>query len=150
MVVYTGSNPMNAHPRHLARYTTFPRGWFRKRGKFDRTLSPGTQNTQDTAKLSDIWMPFEENGDYEFVNAIRAVLKGKKLQKDVILGIPKEDIVELTETMKNIQFGASFLRIGLTHTLSKQRNIDIAIQLIQDLNKYTKWVLLAYEGSLQR
>ena len=38
IIVYTGSNPMNTHPRHLARYTTFPRGWFRPRGRFDRKL----------------------------------------------------------------------------------------------------------------
>jgi formylmethanofuran dehydrogenase subunit B len=146
MVVYTGSNPMNAHPRHMSRYTTFPRGWFRQRGRFDRTLVTWDPKFSDTAKLSNIWIPFEENGDYEFVNAIRAVLKGKKLKKDVIAGIPKKDIYELAEKMKNVQFGALFFGLGLTHTLSKQRNIDIAIQLVQDLNKYTKWVLLPMRG----
>ena len=146
MVVYTGSNPMNAHPRHLSRYSTFPRGWFRQRGRFDRTLVTWDPKFSDTAKLSDIWIPFEENGDYEFVNAIRAALKGKKLKKDVIAGIPKEDIYELTEKMKNTQFGALFFGLGLTHTLSKQRNIDIAISLVQDLNKYSKWVLLPMRG----
>ena len=146
MVVYTGSNPMNAHPRHLSRYTTYPRGWFRQRGRFDRTLVTWDPKFSDTAKLSDTWIPFEENGDYEFVNAIRAVLKGKKLKKDVIAGIPKEDIYELTEKMKNAQFGALFFGLGLTHTLSKQRNIDIAISLVQDLNKYSKWVLLPMRG----
>ena len=99
----------------------------------------------DTAKMSDIWIPFEENGNYE-LNAIRAVLKGKKLKKDVVSGIPKEDIVNLTEEMKNVQFGALFFGLGLTHTLSKQRNIDIAIGLVQDLNAYTKWVLLPMRG----
>ena len=44
----------------------------------------------DTAKLSDIWVPFEENGDYGFCNAIRAVLKGKELKQDVISGIQKK------------------------------------------------------------
>lgn len=146
MVVYTGSNPMNAHPRHLSRYSTFPKGWFRKRGRFDRTLVTWDPKYSDTAKLSDIWIPFEENGDYGFCNAIRAVLKGKKLKEDVISGIPKEDIYELTEKMKNTQFGALFFGLGLTHTLSKQRNIDIAIQLVQDLNRYTKWVLLPMRG----
>lgn len=138
MVVYTGSNPMNAHPRHLSRYTTFPRGWFRPRGRYDRTLVTWDPKYSDTAKMSDIWVGFEENGDYEFVNAIRAVLKGKELKKDVISGIPKEDIYELTESMKNVQFGALFFGLGLTHTLSKQRNIDIAIQLIQPV--ISKWL----------
>lgn len=100
----------------------------------------------DTAKMSDIWVGFEQNGDYEFYNAMRAVLRGKKLKKDVISGIPKEDIEELVEAMKTTQYGSLFFGLGLTHTLSKQRNIDIAINLIQDLNKFTKWNLVPMRG----
>jgi formylmethanofuran dehydrogenase subunit B len=146
MVVYTGSNPMNAHPRHMSRYTTFPRGWFRPRGRFDRTLVTWDPKFSDTAKLSDIWVDFDENGDYEFVNAIRAILKGKKIKKDTVAGIPKESIYELAEAMKNAKYGVLFFGLGLTHTISKQRNIDIAIQLVQDLNKYSKWNLLPMRG----
>lgn len=146
MCLYTGSNAMNSHPRHMARYTTFPRGYFRPRGRFDRTIVTLDPKYSDTAKMSDIWVGFEQNGDYEFYNAIRAVLKGKKLKKDFISGIPKEDVEELAESMKNVQFGALFFGLGLTHTLSKQRNIDIAIQMVADLNKYTKWVLMPMRG----
>ena len=146
MVVYTGCNPQNSHPRHLSRYTTFPRGWFRQRGRFDRDLVTMDPRYSDTAKMSDIWVGFEHNGDYEFYNAIRAVLKGKELTKDVIAGIPKENIYELVEAMKNTEFGALFFGLGLTHTLSKQRNIDIAIQMVGDLNKYSKWVLMPMRG----
>jgi len=146
MCLYTGSNAMNSHPRHMARYTTFPRGYFRPRGRFDRTIVTLDPKYSDTAKMSDIWVGFEQNGDYEFYNAIRAVLKGKKLKKDIISGIPKEDVEELAEAMKNVQFGALFFGLGLTHTLSKQRNIDIAIQMVADLNKYTKWVLMPMRG----
>jgi len=146
MVVYTGSNAMNSHPRHMARYSTFPRGYFRPRGRYDRTVVTMDPKYSDTAKMSDVWIGFEQNGDYEFYNAIRAVLKGKKLKKDVISGIPKEDIYELTEKMKNAQFGTLYFSLGLTHTLSKQRNIDIAIQMIADLNKYSKWVLMPMRG----
>ncbi len=146
MCIYTGSNPMNSHPRHMSRYSTFPRGWFRQRGRFDRTVVTMDPKYSDTAKMSDIWVGFDQNGDYGFYNAIRAVLKGKELQQDVISGIAKEDIVELAEAMKNTQFGALFFGLGLTHTISKQRNIDMAIQMVTDLNKYTKWVLMPMRG----
>lgn len=146
MCLYTGSNAMNSHPRHMARYSTFPRGYFRPRGRFDRTVVTLDPKYSDTAKMSDIWVGLEQNGDYEFYNAIRAVLKGKKLNKDFIAGIPKEDVEELAEAMKNVQFGALFFGLGLTHTLSKQRNIDIAIQMVADLNSYTKWILMPMRG----
>jgi len=146
MIVYTGSNPMNSHPRHLSRYTTFPRGWFRQRGRFDRTLVTMDPRYSDTAKMSDIWVGFEQNGDYGFYNAIRAALRGKEIDQDYVSGIPKEDIMELAEAMKNVQFGALYFGLGLTHTLSKQRNIDMAIEMLADLNEYTKWVLTPMRG----
>lgn len=37
VVVYWGCNPMHAHPRHLSRHV-FSRGFFRDRGRVDRTL----------------------------------------------------------------------------------------------------------------
>ena len=146
MIVYTGSNPMNSHPRHLSRYSTFPRGWFRQRGRFDRTLVTMDPKYSDTAKMSDIWVGFDQNGDYGFYNAIRAALKGKEIDQDFVSGIPKEDIMELAEAMKNVQFGALYFGLGLTHTLSKQRNIDMAIEMLTDLNEYTKWVLTPMRG----
>jgi formylmethanofuran dehydrogenase subunit B len=130
----------------MGRYAVFPRGYFRKRGRFDRTVVTMDPKYSDTAKMSDIWVGFEQNGDYGFYNAIRAVLKGKELKQDVISGIPKEDIYELTEAMKNAEFGTLFFGLGLTHTLSKQRNIDIAISMIQDLNKFSKWTLMPMRG----
>jgi len=75
-----------------------------------------------------MWIGFEQNGDYGFYNAIRAVIKGKKLQSESVSGIPAEDIYDLVETMKNAEFGTLFFGLGLTHTLGKQRNIDIAIK----------------------
>ena len=139
MIVFTGSDAINSHPRHMARYSAFPRGYFRRKGRLDRTVVTMDPRYTDTAKMSDIWVAFEQNGDYEFYTAMRAVLKGKKLKKDVISGIPKEDIEELVEAMKTTQYGCLFFGLGLTHRLSKQRNIDIAINLVQDLNKFTKW-----------
>ena len=146
MVVYSGSNAMNSHPRHAARYAIFCRGYFRQRGRFDRTVVTMDPKFSDTAKISDKWIGFEQNGDYGFYNAIRAVLRGKEIYQDTISGIPKEDIYELVEEMKNAEFGVLFFGLGLTHTLSKQRKIDIAIKMIQDLNKYSKWGLTPMRG----
>jgi formylmethanofuran dehydrogenase subunit B len=146
MIVYSGSNAMNSHPRHMARYSTFPRGWFRPRGRFDRTVVTMDPKYSDTAKMSDIWVGFDQNGDYGFYNAIRAAVKGKEIVQDYVSGIPKEDIMELAEAMKTCQFGTLYFGLGLTHSLSKQRNIDMAIEMLVDLNEYTKWVLTPMRG----
>ncbi|MHA2273369.1 MAG: hypothetical protein ACXACI_16040, partial [Candidatus Hodarchaeales archaeon] len=33
LIIYWGANPIHAHPRHLSRYSLFPRGYFRERGR---------------------------------------------------------------------------------------------------------------------
>ena len=146
MIVYSGSNAMNSHPRHMARYAVFCRGYFRQRGRFDRTVITMDPKFSDTAKCSDKWIGFEQNGDYGFYNALRAVLKGKKLQSESVSGIPAEDIYELAAEMEAAEFGVLFFGLGLTHTLGKQRNIDIAIKLVQDLNTNSKWGLTPMRG----
>ena len=146
VIAYSGSNAMNSHPRHLARYAAFPRGYFRQRGRFDRTVITMDPKFSDTAKMSDKWIGFEQNGDYGFYNALRAVLKGKKLQSESVSGIPAEDIYELAAEMEAAEFGVLFFGLGLTHTLGKQRNIDIAIKLVQDLNTNSKWGLTPMRG----
>jgi len=38
LIIYWGSNPSSAHPRHLSRYTMFCRGFFRDKGAKESTL----------------------------------------------------------------------------------------------------------------
>ena len=45
---------MHAHPRHMGRYGVFARGFFRERGRSDRTLIVVDPRKTDTAKLADI------------------------------------------------------------------------------------------------
>ena len=70
VIVYSGSNAMNSHPRHMARYAVFCHEYFRQRGRFDRTVVTMDPKFSDTAKCSDKWIGFEQNGDYGFYNAI--------------------------------------------------------------------------------
>ena len=48
--------------------------------------------------------------------------------------------------MESAEFGVLFFGLGLTHTLGKQRNIDIAIKMVQDLNANSKWGLTPMRG----
>ncbi len=51
---YWGCNSMHAHPRHMGRYGVFARGFFRERGRSNRTLIVVDPRKTDTAKLADI------------------------------------------------------------------------------------------------
>lgn len=146
VIIYIGTNPMDDHPRHLTRYTTFPEGFFRQNGREDRLLITLDPKYTNTAKISDKWIQFNMNEDYSLFNAIRTILNGGKLKSDKIAGVDKEELYDLVDIMKNAECGSLFFGLGLTQTLAKQRNVDVLIQLIEDLNKYTKWSMLPMRG----
>ncbi|AEH06180.1 formylmethanofuran dehydrogenase subunit B [Methanothermococcus okinawensis] len=146
VVIFWGSNPMHAHPRHMSRYSIFSRGFFRERGRHDRTMIVVDPRKTDTAKLADIHLQVEPHKDYELISAMRAVLKGFELEVDEVAGVPSETIYEAVDICKNAQFGQLFFSMGMTQSKGKHRNIDNAIELVIDLNAHTKFGLMPMRG----
>ncbi len=146
LVIYWGSNPMHGHPRHLSRYSIFPRGYFRERGQQDRKLVVIDVRKTDTAKLANVFIQVEYGKDYELVSALRKIINGGELKVESVAGVPKEKIIELAEMMKEAQFGVLFFGMGLTQSFGKHRNIDNAISLVRDLNAHTKFVIMPMRG----
>lgn len=145
VVVYWGCNPMHAHPRHLSR-NVFARGFFRERGRPDRTLIVVDPRKTDSSKLADIHLQLDYDHDYELLDAIRTVLLGNDILYDEVAGVPKELIYETVEVLKNAQFGILFFGMGITHSRGKHRNIDTAICLTTDLNRNAKFNLIPMRG----
>ena len=145
VVVYWGCNPMHAHPRHMSR-NVFARGFFRERGRSDRTLIVVDPRKTDSAKLADIHLQLDFDRDYELLDAMRACFLGHEILYDEVAGVPREQIEEAVEVLKNAQFGILFFGMGITHSRGKHRNIDTAIMMVQDLNDYAKWTLIPMRG----
>ncbi|MCD1296373.1 formylmethanofuran dehydrogenase subunit B [Methanocella sp. CWC-04] len=146
LIIYWGCNPVHAHPRHMSRYSIYPRGFFTERGFKDRTTIVVDPRPTDTAKQADVYVPVEQGKDYELLDALRTALRGEKIEQEVVGGIPREKIVELGELCKSKKFGLLFFGMGVTQTTGKHRNIDIAISFVADMNKYTKFNLIAMRG----
>lgn len=146
LVIYWGSNPMHAHPRHLSRYSIFPRGRFTERGLQDRELIVVDVRETDTAKLADWFIKVEPNRDFEVLNALRTILNKGEIHQDEVGGVSKEDLIKLVEKMKSCRFGILFFGLGLTMSLGKHRNVVEAISLVRDLNHYTKFSIMPMRG----
>jgi formylmethanofuran dehydrogenase subunit B len=144
-VLYWGCNPVNAHPRHMSRYSLYKRGFFTERGRSDRTEIVVDVRKTETAKNADIFIQPEQGRDYELMNALRVALRGEPLPESVA-GIPRVEVEKVAQTMKDSRFGIIFFGMGLTMTRGKHRNIDIAISLTRDLNTYTKFLIMAMRG----
>lgn len=147
VIVYWGSNPAHAHPRHMSRYSIFPRGFFTGKGQKKRTVIVIDPRFTDTANVADYHLQVKQGHDYELFNAFRMVVNGHgKDLPDEVAGVKKEQILEVAEIMKNARFGTTFFGMGLTHSDGRNHNIDIAISLTRDLNKVAKWTIMAMRG----
>ncbi len=146
MIVFWGSNPMNCHPRHLSRYSSFIRGFFRQNGRYERKMIVVDPRKTDTAKVADQWIQPDGGGDYEIFQALRSIINGHKLQEDVVSGVKREDLEALAEEMKAANFGIIFFGLGLTHTAGNDKNIQAAIELTALLNDHSKWNIMPLRG----
>lgn len=146
LVIFWGSNPVHAHPRHLGRYSEFVRGYFRKDGRNDRTIIVVDPRNTHTAQIADLYVQVNPNEDYELLNALRALLRGVELDGEEVSGVPMETIKEMVATLKSCNFGVIFFGMGLTQTLAHHRNIDSAISLTRELNDHTKFLITPMRG----
>ncbi|NLX49502.1 MAG: formylmethanofuran dehydrogenase subunit B [Methanospirillum sp.] len=145
VVLFWGCNPAHAHPRHLSKYSIFPRGFFTGKGHKGRKMIVVDPRNTDTMKLADVPLQLEQGRDYELLSAFRVAIRGEELPEKVA-GIPREKIYEAVEVMKNGRFGVIFFGMGVTQSLGKNHNIDNAIMVTKDMNEYTKFAIIAMRG----
>lgn len=146
VIIYWGCNPLEAHPRHLSRYSTFPRGFFRNKGFQERIVIVVDIRKTETAKLANHFIQIQPGCDFELISAIRTTIRGHKPQQENIGGISREKIKEIAEILKEAKHGALFFGLGLGTTKGKHRNVDAALSLVRDLNEYTKFLIMPMRG----
>ncbi|MDD5615263.1 MAG: formylmethanofuran dehydrogenase subunit B [Candidatus Methanoperedens sp.] len=123
VLVYWGSDAQDSQPRHLSRFSVFPRGESRQRGyEEDRLAIAIDVRESNTAKIcKGHFYRIPLKGDREFILALMDALVGK---------VPKYDakrILELAGFMKKAEFGVIFAGIGLTYSIKE--DIDILVSL---------------------
>jgi formylmethanofuran dehydrogenase subunit B len=145
LIIYWGSNPVFSHPRHLARYTIFSKGKFRKKREERKLVVVDARKTA-TAKMADIFIQVAPNQDYELLSALRMAVKGEEIYLEEVAGVSIDKIEELADLMISCEFGILFFGLGLTMSLGKSRNIDAALSLVRDLNERTKFLIMPMRG----
>jgi formylmethanofuran dehydrogenase subunit B len=99
-----------------------------------------------SAEMADFFMQVQPNKDYEVMQAIRALVKDIELDVDTVGGVPVEYLEAVADALINCEFGVIFFGMGLTQSAGKFRNIEVAIQLVRDLNARTKFVIMPMRG----
>ncbi|MBD3405661.1 MAG: formylmethanofuran dehydrogenase subunit B [Candidatus Lokiarchaeota archaeon] len=145
LVIYWGSNPQFAHPRHTSRFIRTP-GEFIKDYRKDRRIWVFDIRKSITANIADKFIKIEPGRDLEVLSSLRAVVRGHEIDVSDVAGIPIQKIKELADTMKKAKYGILFFGLGLTQSHGRHHNVDAAIRLVQDLNSYTKWNMMSMRG----
>lgn len=146
LVIFWGSNPMEAHPRHLARYSYNAKGLF-SGGKEDRTLMVFDVRKTKTAERADEFIQVEPGSDYKIFSAMRTILSGnEEIIPEEVGGIPKEKLIEIIDKMKKAKFGTIFGGLGITQSRCRHKNLENVISFVDELNEHAKFTLMAMRG----
>jgi formylmethanofuran dehydrogenase subunit B len=147
VILFWGCNPVHAHPRHMSRYSSFSKGFFTEKGRKGRKMVVIDVRKTDTAKLADKYVEIDQGSDLLLITALRSIVNGhEEVIPETVAGVPKAEILELAEILKNAKFVCVFFGMGVTQSRSKYKNGDAVSSLISDLNQHTKAVMIAMRG----
>jgi formylmethanofuran dehydrogenase subunit B len=146
LIIFWGSNPTEAHLRHIIRYSVMPKGLYIPEGRKSRYIIAVDIRETRMARVADQFLMIEPGKDFELLLALRAVVRGAKLQAEEIAGVPREEIEGLARRMKEAKMGIIFFGLGLTQSDGKHMNIDAAVGLVAELNHHTKFLLTPMRG----
>jgi formylmethanofuran dehydrogenase subunit B len=148
LVIYWGGNPAESHPRHFTRYAVTPKGMYIPNGKKDRTVVLVDVRKTPSAPVADIFLLVKPGKDFELLWALRALVKGRRIDPDIeeITGIPLATLTDLVNKMKNCRYGVLFFGMGLTMTRGRHFNSGALLALATDLNEFTHFVAKPVRG----
>jgi formylmethanofuran dehydrogenase subunit B len=147
VVIYWGCNPLEAHPRHMSRYTTYADGYFLDNAFRERKVIVVDVRETETARVADEFVRIKAGGDYAVLSALRAIVRGKgDVVPESVAGVARSQLERIVDLCKNAKFGAVFFGLGLTMTRGKYKNIRNAIELVDELSRHTKFTITPMRG----
>ena len=144
VIIFWGADPSNSHPRHLSRYSYFPRGKERQRGwEEDRTAITIDVRKSDTATISgnNRFYQIPMAGDTEFMDALVSALSGKVPKTS--FDFDKKRILELANVLKKAKFGVICVGLGLIYSL---KELEPLLTLMDKLNEVSDFNLIPMVG----
>ncbi len=136
VMVYWGSDPANSHPRHMSKFSYFPRGKKRQKGwETDRMPICIDVRKSNTAGVCKKFYKIEPKGDEGLINDLLLSLDGKIGGKEIGgKGIDGKEFAKLTNILKKAEHCTIFSGLGLVYSL--KNSIKLFDALIEKLNEY--------------
>ncbi len=141
MIFYWGSDPSNSHPRHMSRFSYYPRGEKRQRGYDEdrRAYAIDVRLSPTASMMKEGFFKVAPGGDASFMESMLAALGGKipRLQD-------KKKVIAMVNAMKRAEFGAIFPGLGLAYSMKGR--MDILKRLVDGLNETSKFSVIPMVG----
>ncbi len=125
LLIYWGANPAESHPRHFARYSSMPKGYFRPTGRKERTVVLIDVRPTPTARAADMFLQIRPGKDFEVIWALRALVRGLEIEESAVAdtGLTLPQLQDLAQRMKSCQYGVVMGGQGLTQSRGKHVNM---------------------------
>ena len=139
--IFWGSDPSSSQPRHMSRFSYFPRGEKRQKSyEEERTCIVVDVRESPTARLCpDTTYRIGPGEDLQFLEAILNVLEGK---------IPKfgdkKKMIELGSILKKTEYGVIFPGRGMLQSL--QDKMELFLELMARLNEVSTFKAIPVAG----
>ena len=150
LVVVWGANPMASHPRHFSKYSVFPKGMYIPEGRKDRKIVVVDVRPTESTKHADEFIQITPGSDFEIASVLRALVRGLRLdgltEDSLVGGVPVSKWREIAEAMKACSYGILLYGLGVTESRGKDVNAENFIELISELNHYTRWSTIPMRG----
>ncbi|MCP1662751.1 MAG: formylmethanofuran dehydrogenase subunit B [Methanocalculus sp. MSAO_Arc1] len=147
LVIYWGCNPIEAHPRHLSRYTTYADGYFFENTVSDRKVVVVDIRRSEAAKIADEFIQVTPGGDYHVLSALRAMVRGRgDVVPGSVAGVKKEQLERLVALCMEAKYIGVFFGLGVSMTRGKYKNVRNAIELVSEISRKTKCTISAMRG----
>lgn len=132
VIIYWGSNPFHSLPRHMSRYSYFPRGKNRQRGyeedRFLVVIDVRTNNTSKLVKRNGLFLEIES--DIELISEINDFLEEKVVEHT-------DEIAKAIREIKKgdtVIFGGLGLKYGLRQSKNGDKDYREFVKLVKKLN----------------
>ncbi len=150
LVIYWGCNPVEAHMRHLTRYSLQPKGLYTPEGRKDRKVVAIDIRQTPTTKRADLFLQVTPGHTFEIASVLRALVNGLEPEfqdgREEVAGVPMESWRRVVEMIKACKYGVLFFGLGVTQCRNTDINVEQVSRLVQDANKHVRFSALAMRG----
>ena len=130
LVIFWGADPASSHPRHLSKYSYFPRGKKIQKGYEERKAFCIDVRRSPTAEVCKNLVKIPAGADAALINALISFIEGKAPQ--LPQGTDKQEVMELAAAMRRAEFVTIFTGLGLVYSLADVTLLETLLRTLTE------------------